>query len=95
MKVSFHPAARRELRKYQKWYLDRSETAAAGYEREIDHAIMRISEAPERYAVTVRGRRRFVLLKYPFDVIYRVSPDEVEIMAIAHHSRRPNYWLYR
>jgi len=95
MKVSFHPAARRELLKHSKWYVDRSLSAAAGFEREIDHAITRIIEAPERYPLTRRGRRRFVLLEYPFDVIYRIRDRDVQIMAIAHHSRRPEYWLRR
>jgi plasmid stabilization system protein ParE len=45
MKVSFHPAARRELLKHRKWYRDRSLSAAVGFEREIDHAISRIAEA--------------------------------------------------
>jgi toxin ParE1/3/4 len=52
-------------------------------------------EAPERYPVTRRGRRRFVTLEYPFDVIYRIQEQEVEIMAVAHHRRRPEYWLRR
>lgn len=96
MTVSVHPSARRELLKHKKWYSDRSPAAAARFEREIDHAISRIVEAPERYPLTKRGRRRFVLLEYPFDVIYRVHDDgEVQIMAIAHHSRRPQYWLRR
>ena len=95
MKVSFHPAARRELLKYQRWYLERSESAAAGFEREIDHAISRIVKAPERYATTGRGRRRFVMLKYPFDLIYRILESKIEIIAVAHHSRRPEYWIKR
>jgi plasmid stabilization system protein ParE len=95
MTISFHPAARRELRKYQRWYLQRSEPAAAGFEREIDQAISRILEAPHRYPLTVRGRRRFVLVKYPFDVIYRLRDDDIQIVAIAHHSRRPEYWARR
>jgi len=95
MKVSFHPAARRELLKHGKWYEKRSPSAATGFEREIDHAIDRIAEAPERYPLTSRGRRRFVLLDYPFNVIYRVLEEEIEIIAIAHHSRRPEYWIRR
>ena len=39
MKVEFHPAARRELLKHRKWYGDRSPAAAAGFDREIDHAM--------------------------------------------------------
>lgn len=95
MEVSFHPAARRELLKHGKWYNERSPAAAAGFEQVIDHAISRIVEAPERYPVTRRGRRRFVILEYPFDVIYRILDGTVQIMAIAHHKRRRGYWAYR
>ncbi|MBV9068691.1 MAG: type II toxin-antitoxin system RelE/ParE family toxin [Acidobacteria bacterium] len=95
MNVSFHPAARRELLKHSKWYRDRSISAAAGFEREIDHAVSRIVEAPERYPLTRRGRRRFVLLEYPFDLVYRIRAHEIQIIAVAHHSRRPEYWINR
>ena len=95
MKVNFHPDARLELLRHRRWYLDRSPAAAAGFEHEIDHAITRIAEAPERYPLTRRGRRRFVMLEYPFNLIYRIREDDVQIMAVAHHSRRPDYWLRR
>ena len=93
--IRFHPAARRELLRAAAWYLQRSENAAAGFEAEIDHAVQRIGEAPERYAITKTGRRRFVLLKYPFNVIYRIFEEHIEIVAVAHNARRPGYWSGR
>jgi plasmid stabilization system protein ParE len=95
MNVRFHPLADDEYIEAIDWYLDRSETAAAGFVREIDHAILRIGEAPTRYPVTRFGLRRFVLMKYPFDLVYRILPAEVEIIAVAHHSRKPGYWRGR
>ncbi|HEX3584080.1 MAG TPA: type II toxin-antitoxin system RelE/ParE family toxin [Thermoanaerobaculia bacterium] len=95
MKVSFHPEARLELLKQKEWYRERSVSAAAGFERQFDLAISRILEGPERYPITRRGRRRFVMLDYPFDVIYRIQEHEIQIMAVAHHRRRPDYWLRR
>jgi len=95
MSVDFHPSARRELFKHRKWYSERSPAAAARFERAIDHAVSRIIEAPERYPLTRRGRRRFVMLEFPFDLIYRIDGGNVQIMAVAHHSRRPEYWLRR
>ena len=95
MRVSFHPSARRELLKHQRWYLKRSMSAASGFEQEVNHAISRIAEAPYRYPLTLRGRRRFVMLNYPFNIIYRVLESEVEIIAVAHHSKRPDYWQRR
>lgn len=93
--VSFHPEARAELLSATDWYLERSHTAAAEFSAEIDHALERIQEAPERYPETRHRRRRFVLLKFPFDLIYRIVSQDVEIIPVAHHSRRPGYWRTR
>ncbi|HUF07772.1 MAG TPA: type II toxin-antitoxin system RelE/ParE family toxin [Rhodothermales bacterium] len=93
--VSFHPEARADLLSATDWYLERSHTAASEFSAEIDHALVRIQEAPERYPETRYRRRRFVLLKFPFDLIYRIVGEHVEIIAVAHHSRRPGYWRAR
>ena len=84
-----------ELQAATEWYLERSVTAAAEFVREIDHALIRIAEAPERYPKTRFGRHRFVLLSFPYDVVYRIAADHVEVLAVAHHSRRPGYWRGR
>jgi len=93
--VSFHPAADEELLEATDWYVRRSATAAAGFVREIEHALARILEAPERYPLTRFGRRRFVLMSYPYDIVYRVTRSEIEIIAVAHHARKPAYWRER
>ena len=93
--VSFHPEARDELLAATDWYLQRSHTAATEFGAEIDHALVRIQEDPQRYPETRYRRRRFVLLKFPFDLIYRSVGERVEIVAVAHHSRRPGYWRRR
>ena len=93
--VRFHPDARAELLEAEEWYLRRSPTAAREFLREIERAVARISEAPERYPVTKHGRRRFVLLEFPFDLVYRIEEHDLEIIAIAHHARRPGYWRGR
>jgi plasmid stabilization system protein ParE len=93
--LSFHPAADEELLEATEWYLERSAAAAAGFVREIERALSRIAEAPERYPLTRFGQRRFVLVNYPYDVVYRVAPNDIEIIAVAHHARRPAYWRGR
>ena len=93
--VEFHPAALTELLTATDWYVERSSTAAGEFVREVQHAAQRIAENPERYPRTRGGRRRFVLLNFPFDLIYRILTEGIEIVAIAHHSRRPGYWQRR
>ncbi len=93
--VELHPAAQAELTGATDWYLARSATAAAEFVREIEHGIERIAETPLRYPVTLTGRRRFVLLKFPYDLVYRILERRIEIIAVAHHNRRPGYWNAR
>lgn len=39
--------------------------------------------------------RRVPLRHFPFFVIYRQQGDHVQIVALAHTSRKPNYWRSR
>lgn len=37
-------------------------------------------------------RRRFPLRRFPYSVVYYIQGDELRVIAIAHHKRRPGYW---
>jgi hypothetical protein len=37
-------------------------------------------------------RRRFILRRCPFMVIFRTMNDSILIVAVAHGKRRPGYW---
>jgi plasmid stabilization system protein ParE len=39
--------------------------------------------------------RRYVLRRFPYSIIYRATADEIQIVAVAHHRRRPGYWAKR
>jgi hypothetical protein len=41
------------------------------------------------------GRCRYVMKRFPFVVVYRVTTDRIEIIAVAHGSRKPGYWKKR
>jgi hypothetical protein len=42
-----------------------------------------------------RRAKRLLLKRFPYDIIVRESPEEVTVVAVAHHSRRPGYWRSR
>jgi toxin ParE1/3/4 len=95
MLVSFHPRARDEVEEAQAWYEERSLFAAAGFLQELSRAVRHIQEAPDRYPIALHGTRRVVLERFPFNVFYRLSVNEVVIVAVAHQKRRPDYWADR
>lgn len=39
--------------------------------------------------------RRVPLRHFPFLLVYREYPDNLEIVALAHTSRKPKYWRSR
>jgi toxin ParE1/3/4 len=95
MPVSFHPAAAAEVERAQAWYEERSVFAAAGFLQELTRAVHRIRSAPERHPAADHRTRRILLERYPFSVVYLIRRDEVIIIAVAHHKRRPGYWADR
>ena len=39
--------------------------------------------------------RRALVAKFPYQVVYRLRPTEMVIVAVAHLKRRPGYWTNR
>ncbi len=89
-------AAEEEYTESLKWYAERSLRAAERFDAAFEQALNSIAAHPERYALC-DDRHRFYLLKgYPFQIIYRrASENQWLVVAVAHTSRRPDYWRYR
>ena len=93
--VELHPEALSDARAAYGWYYARNPSAAAAFLVEIDRAVEEILEAPERWPRFLHGTRRFVLRRYPFSVVYRLTDPTILIIAFAHGRRRPGYWRTR
>ena len=39
--------------------------------------------------------RRSLVGRFPYQVVYRLQPNEITIVAVAHMKRRPGYWTRR
>jgi toxin ParE1/3/4 len=93
--VVLHPDAVEEAQAAWQWYLERSQSAADSFLAELDHGVESISEEPERWPLFVYGTRRFLFHRFPFQIVYRVANDRIEVVAIAHGRRKPGYWKTR
>ncbi|MFN0197859.1 MAG: type II toxin-antitoxin system RelE/ParE family toxin [Planctomycetaceae bacterium] len=93
--IKFHSAAVAEVEAAVKWYAERSPIAAGAFAAEVDACIERVQEAPGRWPRYVHGTRRYLFPHFPFSLVYRVLNDEIEIVAVSHHKRRPGYWKGR
>ena len=93
--ISVHPAATAEAREARLWYMERSLAAAEAWMSELDHAINLIAEAPDRWPELPNGRRRYVMQRFPFILVFRIRTDDVRLLAVQHGRRRPGYWKDR
>ncbi len=61
----------------------------------IASAITDIAENPERWPVIRPNVRRRLVHRFPYGLLYRIDPDEVVVLVVAHLHRHPNYWVGR
>lgn len=59
----------------------------------IEEAILPLSPMPGRSGA--KGVKRLILKRFPYDIVVTESTDEVIVIAVAHHSRKPGYWRQR
>ncbi len=67
----------------------------ARLEGAFDRALGLIEEFPQIGAAWRRDTRRFLVSGYRYAIIYRIDPGSIAIIAFAHTSRDPDYWLDR
>lgn len=92
---TFHPLAAQELLAAAGWYAERDPVVAERFKETVQRAIDHIRLLPEAFPIQANQTRRYILANFPFSVIYRLRNDAVEIIAVAHHRRRPGYWRKR
>ena len=42
-----------------------------------------------------KSTRRVFVKNFPFAVVYRLDAEGIVVFAVAHHSRKPEYWQPR
>jgi toxin ParE1/3/4 len=93
--VEFHPAAEQELLDAEDWYAERSLIAARAFVQEVTLVVEHALAAPDRWPIHLHATRRIVFPHFPFSLIYRLRQEHVQVVAVAHQSRRPDYWKDR
>ena len=96
MSIALHPLAEEELWDAVQYYANVSAITANAFYEQYLHTRRLILTAPQLYPV-VRSPdiRKHVMQQFPYSVVYRTTADDTQILALAHHKRRPFYWAQR
>jgi len=93
--VRFHPAAVAEAKAAHGWYAKRNPSAATAFMAALDAAVSAIRNSPGRWPQHSHGTRKYLLRRFPYAVIYRITDATIQVVAVAHGRRRPGYWRRR
>jgi plasmid stabilization system protein ParE len=93
--VNYHQAAEEELLNEIGYLELRVPGLGRRFYAEVRRAENLLSQFPESAPEVLPGIRRRNLRKFPFSLIYSIEMDGLLILAVAHQSRRPRYWLPR
>ncbi len=95
LSLIFHPEVEQEVKASYDWYQNQADGLGEDFLSELETAFQTILSMPDTWPKFQTKFRRFILGKFPFSVVYSVTEEVVFIVAVMHHSRRPEYWLHR
>jgi len=96
MSYYFHPAAEVEHLESIAYFESKRAGLGASYLAEFEIIMDTVCEAPHRYPIDKPPDvKRIRMKRFPFTVLFRESSGTVQVLAVAHNRRRPQYWLGR
>ena len=93
--VAYHRLAASELIKSAKFYERRNPALGEDFLSVVEATLPKIQRNPELGKPGRFGTRSWRTKRFPFRIVYLEQPDRFWIVAVAHMSRRPGYWIRR
>ncbi len=91
--------AQADMAEASRWYDARESGLGADFLRAVGHVIALIEADPHTGSqvpgVPDADVRRVLVRRFPYHVVYIELPDRAQVLAVAHHRRRPRYWIGR
>ncbi len=95
MEIVYHPLVQRDVEEVLAYYQNISGRLADEFHDELRSVINEAAENPLKFPPVDQNFRRANLKRFPYHVVYDVSPDRLRVMLVRHHKRHPRYGLLR
>jgi plasmid stabilization system protein ParE len=93
--VVFHADAESELIEAAAYYEAQQCDLGKRFLASVQDAINRIVVNPLLYPVIELDIRRCLTRTFPFGLLFRDRPDNIQVIAVMHLHREPTYWKNR
>jgi plasmid stabilization system protein ParE len=91
----FHPKAEEEINAEAEYYGQKNEDLAMDFLEEVRKVAIEAANHPDQGSPYGRHTRRRRLKRFPHWLVYIASGEGIEVVAVAHPSRKPGYWTDR
>jgi plasmid stabilization system protein ParE len=93
---ALHPEAALEHEQQVAFYEERQYGLGVRYHLAFRSAVAKACSTPRRFKI-VRPPdiRKINFQRFPFNLIYRELGGAVQVLAVTHHRRSPEYWVGR
>ncbi|TWI73976.1 ParE-like toxin of type II ParDE toxin-antitoxin system [Desulfobotulus alkaliphilus] len=95
MKYGFHEAAEREFFAAIEYYENCQSGLGLRFSEEVYATIRLICDHPYAWTELDTKTRRCVTSRFPYGILYRIFENKIQIMAVMHLRRKPDYWKNR
>lgn len=96
VRVSLSAEAQADVDAVVDWYIGEGAfIAAEDFIDEPDGALNLLNQFAALGECGTHNTRSLPLHGFPYSLIYRLRDDTVRVISVAHHSRRPGYWVDR
>ncbi len=96
MSYFFNPKARIEHLEHVAYYESQHLGLGRRYLAAFTLAMNKICTAPHRFKIEFPPDiRRYRIAGFPYSILYRQIGNDIEVLVVAPHRRRPDYWVER
>jgi len=94
-RVTYLSVAEVELAEAAQYYDEQQPSLGRDFLDAVRVATAAIQRNPELWAFYEKPVRAYRVQPFAYRLLYRELPDRIQIVAVAHVSRRPGYWKTR
>jgi len=84
-RLVFHPALSFEVKASYDWYEDKTKGFGYDFLSELELGFRAIIEYPDTWPVFTKRVRRFILSRFPYSILYQITPDMIHYLAFLAH----------
>lgn len=96
MRISFNPEALAETEEVTRWYRDNGGASPSrAFAQELRRVVELAAGQPGIGVAGQQGTVRLYFKRFPYTLVFRIQDSSVRVIAVAHQSRRPGYWVGR